>query len=62
MAENTYIYKFGETLFLIIYSISERKERIVDSRLSNKTNFKRNGNERKRYMLERTSHKIKTQG
>ena len=47
---------------LIIYSISERKERIVDSRLSNKTNFKRNGNERKRYMLERTSHKIKTQG
>lgn len=40
MVENAYIYKFGETLFLIIYSINERKERIVDSRLSNKTNFK----------------------
>lgn len=29
--ENTYIYEFGEPLFLIIYYISERKERIVDS-------------------------------
>ena len=48
-------------LFLIIYSINERKERIVDSNLS-KTNFKINGNERKRYMLERTSHKIKHKG
>lgn len=40
MAENTYIYEFGETLFLIIYYINESKKRIVDSKLS-KTNFKK---------------------
>ena len=40
MAENTYIYEFGETLFLIIYSISERRKEslILDS---HKTNFKK---------------------
>lgn len=26
MVENTYIYKFGEPLFLIIYYISERRK------------------------------------
>ena len=56
----TYIYEFGKPLFLIIYYINERRKRIVDSNSQKQT--LRNGNERKRYMLERTSHKIKTQG
>ena len=59
--EITYIYEFGELIILFIYYINERrKESLI--LISQKTNFKRNGNERKRYMLERTSHKIKTQG
>ena len=48
-------------LFLIIYYISERRKEslILDSQIKQTL---KNGNERKRYMLERTSHKIKTQG
>ena len=60
MAENAYIYEFGEPLILFIYYISERrKESLI---LISQKQTLRNGNERKRYMLERTSHKIKTQG
>lgn len=60
MAENTYIYEFGETpVFNYILLVRGKKESLI---LDSQKQTLRNGNERKRYMLERTSHKIKTQG
>ena len=59
--EITYIYEFGELFILFIYYINERrKESLI--LISQTKQTLRNGNERKRYMLERTSHKIKLKG